>query len=360
MSTRDEKANSKDKFIRLKSNIYFSPHPPKKYNNITKLYTEQKNIYQETDYNLPKNKIKQKISGKNLNKNLVNIQLPDALKKNNRIVSGTGKKPSEEKKPQSHRKTNSKIYLKKNMISNISDLNFTEENIREKDDIIMKNRLNNIKFNIGKSTQNFLNSKISTTNLKKNAESAYELLDNNNNNNNYLKKSKVKPNNVINVNNINQIGFIYTSGNEKKEEPITPPPKIIFLKNEKSKDQIKLNDSSEKDDKKDEINCLLRNTFTNVKIYPTTFLNNKIIYQNEINNNQNNQSNNNTKSENSNNSSMRHNNSKIKKEKIVIDIPDKKEKKNKDKLQFQSIEELHYFFVDTLQKGKNFSIILDK
>ena len=57
---------------------------------------------------------------------------------------------------------------------------------------------------------------------------------------------------------------------------------------------------------------------------------------------------------------MRHNNSKIKKEKIVIDIPDKKEKKNKDKLQFQSIEELHYFFVDTLQKGKNFSIILDK
>ena len=34
----------------------------------------------------------------------------------------------------------------------------------------MKNRLNNIKFNIGKSTQNFLNSKISTTNLKKNAE----------------------------------------------------------------------------------------------------------------------------------------------------------------------------------------------
>ena len=302
MSTRDEKANSKDKFIRLKSNLYFSPHPPKKNNNITKLYTEQKNIYQETDYNLPKNKIKQKISGKNLNKNLVNIQLPDALRKNNRIVSGTSRKPSEEKKPQSHRKTNSKIYLKKNMISNISDLNFTEENIREKDDIIMKNRLNNIK----------------------------------------------------------KIAFIYTSGNEKKEEPITPPPKIIFLKNEKSKDQIKLNESSEKDDKKDEINCLLRNTFTNVKIYPTTFLNNKIIYQNEINNNQNNQSNNNTKSENSNNSSMRHNNQKIKKEKIVIDIPDKKEKKNKDKLQFQSIEELHYFFVDTLQKGKNYSIVLDK
>ena len=354
MSTRDEKTNSKEKFIKLKSNLYFSPHPPKKYNNITKLYTEQKNIYQETDYNLPKNKTNPKINGKNLNKNLVNIQLPDALKKNNKVGSGVGKRPSEEKKPQSHRKVNSKIYLKKNMMPNISDLNFTEENIREKDDIIMKNRLNNIKFNIGKSTQNFLNSKISTTNLKKNSESAYELLDNNN----YLKKSKVKPNNVINVNNINQIGFIYTSGNEKKDEPISPPPKIIFLKNEKSNEQIKINDSSNKDDKKDEINCVLRNTFTNVKIYPTTFLNNKIIYHNDINNNQ---SNNNTKSENSNNSStMRHNNSKIKKEKIVIDIADKKPKKNKDKLQFQSIEELHYYFVDTLQKGKNFFKILDK
>ena len=350
MSTRDDKANSKEKFIKLKSNLYFSPHPPKKYTNITKLYTEQKNIYQETDYNLSKNKIKQKINGKNLNKNLENLQLPDTFKKS-RIVSGT-QRPSEDKKPQSHKKANSKIYLKKNMTS---DLNFTEENIREKDDIIMKNRLNNIKFNIGKSTQNFLNSKISTTNLKKNAESAYELLDNN-----YLKKSKAKPSNVINVNNINQIGFIYTSGNEKKNEPISPPPKIIFLKNEKNKDQIKINETKDKNEKKDEINCVLRNTFTNVKIYPTTFLNNKIIYQNEINNNQNNQSNN-TKSENSNNSSsLRHNNSKIKREKIVIDIADKKPKKNKDKLQFQSIEELHYFFVDTLQKGKTFSVILDK
>ena len=350
MTTRDDKANSKEKFIKLKSNLYFSPHPPKKYTNITKLYTEQKNIYQETDYNLSKNKIKQKINGKNLNKNLVNLQLPDTFKKS-RIVSGT-QRPSEDKKPQSHKKANSKIYLKKNMTS---DLNFTEENIREKDDIIMKNRLNNIKFNIGKSTQNFLNSKISTTNLKKNAESAYELLDNN-----YLKKSKAKPSNVINVNNINQIGFIYTSGNEKKDEPISPPPKIIFLKNEKNKDQIKINETKDKNEKKDEINCVLRNTFTNVKIYPTTFLNNKIIYQNEINNNQNNQSNN-TKSENSNNSSsLRHNNSKIKREKIVIDIADKKPKKNKDKLQFQSIEELHYFFVDTLQKGKTFSVILDK
>ena len=90
-----------------------------------------------------------------------------------------------------------------------------------------------------------------------------------------------------------------------------------------------------------------------MKIYPTTFLNNKIIYQNDNNNNNQNSN----KSENSNNSSsMRHNNSKIKKEKIIIDIADKKPKK---RAEFQSIEELHYFIVDTLQKGKYFSLKLE-
>ena len=353
MSKRDDKANSKEKFIKLKSPLYFSPHPPKKLTNITKLYTEPKNIYQETENNLSKNKIKQKLNTKILNKNITNIQLPETFKKNSRIISGI----SEEKKPQSHKKTNNKIYLKKNMIQNISNLNYTEENIGEKDEKMIKNRLNNIKFNIGKSSQNFLNNKISTTNLKKNAESAYELLDNN-----YLKKSKAKTKNVINVNNINQIGFIYTSGSDKKDEPITPPPKIIFLKNEKSKDQLQMNDNNDKDndDKKEGINCVLRNTFTNVKIYPTTFLNNKIIYQNDNSNNNNNNQNSN-KSDNSNNSSsMRHNNSKIKKEKIIIDIADKKSRKNNEKINFQSIEELHYFYVDTLQKGKAASIKLDK
>ena len=39
------------------------------------------------------------------------------------------------------------------------------------------------------------------------------------------------------------------------------------------------------DNKKNEIQYLLRNTFNNVKIYPTTFLNNKIIYKTENNNN---------------------------------------------------------------------------
>ena len=357
MSSRDEKNIIKEKFIKLKSPLYFSPHPPSKHANIPKLFTEKKKIYQETDYNLPKNKIKQKINGKILNKNAINLQLPEYFKKTSRIISGISTKPSEEKEKQPHKKSNSKIYLKKNMIQNISGLNFTEENIGNKDQKMLKNRLDNIKFNIGKSSQNFLYSKISTTNLKKNAESAYELLDNNN----YLKRSKTKQKKNDDINNINQIGLLYSSANVKKDEPISLPPKIIIMKNEKNEEEFKINTSRENIDKKEGINCVMRNTFTNVKIYPTTFLNNKIIYQNEQNNN-NNQSNNNNKSEisNNNNSSMKNNNSKIKKEKIIIETVNKKQKNNNEKNKFQSIEELHYYFVEALQKGKAFSVNLDK
>ena len=70
-----------------------------------------------------------------------------------------------------------------------------------------KFRQNNIKFNLDKSSQNFLNSKISIANLKKNAENADELLDNNNN---YLKKSKIKKR-IIDINNIKPIKFLYIS-----------------------------------------------------------------------------------------------------------------------------------------------------
>jgi len=355
MSKRDGKSNSKEKFIKIKSPLYFSPHPSKNNTKITNLYTEQKKIYQNTDYNLSKNKIKQKLNVKNFSKNELNIQLPEPFKKSSRVPSS---KPSVEKNSTSHKKSNSnsKIFLKNNMVKNISALNYTDTNINGKDDKMTQSRLDNIKFNIGKSSQNFLNSQISKANLKKNAESAYELLDDNN----YLKKSKVKPKKITNVNNINPMGFIYNSGTGKKDEPISPPPKIIFLKTEKNEEEIKVNQNNNQEENTDGINCLMRNTFTNVKIYPTTILNNKIIYQNDKNNNNNitNQSSNN-KSENSNNSStMRHSNSKIKKEKIIINSTDKNPK-NDEKINIQSIEELHYFFVKTLQKGKIFSFKLD-
>ena len=89
----------------------------------------------------------------------------------------------------------------------------------------------------------------------------------------------------------------------------------------------------------------MRNTFTNVKLYPTTILNNKIIYNQvekliqikiiaitkilKIN-----------KSENSNNNrKIYYNTSKIKKEKIVIDTTEKRPNKNiKQNENFQSMK----------------------
>ena len=270
-----------------------------------------------------------------------------------------------------------------NSNTNINIVNNTEQNK------FLKNKLTNIKFNIGKSNQIFLNSKNSATNLKKNAGSACELIDNNNN---YLKKAKTKNKNLVEINNINPLGYLYSENNQKSflsPQNHNSNPKIIFLNDKKkyfeqnmSKDsKINLTQGNEQnttdgENKKNHINCLLRNTFTNVKIYPTTILNNKIIYNqidknnptNNNNNKENNKSNKNNKNENSNNnSSMHHNSSKIKKEKIVIETVDKKtsiihNSKNSNisnNENFNSIEELHYFYVSTLQKGKKYAIKLD-
>ena len=94
----------------------------------------------------------------------------------------------------------------------------------------------------------------------------------------------------------------------------------------------------------------MRNTYNNVKIYPTTFLNNKIIYQTENNTHAN--INNNT---NSNDSSMQYNNSKVKKEIIIINKNDKKNSidNNQKNGNAQTVEEIHFLYVKTIQNGKN-------
>ena len=388
-----EENNNKENYLKLKAPLYFSPYSNKKH-NLGNLYTEPRNIHQEIDSNLSKNQIKQKINNGNINKNILNFQRDETFKKNSKLlVEITDKINQNKKNPQSYKKVNSKLYLKKNVIPNISALSDINSNIlptqpntnsntninnisTEQNNNYPKNKLTNIKFNIGKSSQNVLNSKNSVINLKKNAGSAIDLIDNNN----ILRKSRAKNKNIIEINNISPIDYIYSSGSNQKSF-LSPQnngsnPKILFLKKEKSNylDQntskdAKVNQTQENEqnnndgeDKKSQINCLLRNTFTNVKIYPTTILNNKIIYNQLDKNNQNksdNQSKNNNKSENSNNNSMHHNNSKIKKEKIIIDTAEKKpiNKKNEN---FQSIEELHYFYVDTLQRGKKYAIKLDK
>ena len=388
MSANKENDNSKDNFIKMKAQLYFSPYSNKKM-NLGNVFTEPRNIHQEIDSNLSKNQIKQKLSNVNITKNIINMQQQDNFKNNIRLISELAEKANQNRK---NDQSNKKLYLKKN-VSNIPVLNdigpnflSTQPNSNSNTNInnapnnpnikFLKSRLTNIKFNIGKSSQNVLNSKGSTNHLKKNAGSACELLDNNN----YLRKSKTKGKNLVELNKINPIDYIYSSEKSflsPKNKNHGSNPKIIFLKNDKNQNtnkELKINQTqgnepknNEGNNNKNQINCLLGNTFTNVKIYPTTILNNKIIYNQIDKNNQNNQNKNNTqnsknnKSEMSNNnsSSMHHNNSKVKKEKIVIETVDKKPNNNKNE-NFQSIEELHYFYVDTLQRGKNYAIKLDK
>ena len=195
----------------------------------------------------------------------------------------------------------------------------------------------------------------------------------------------VKTKNLSGINNINPLDYIFTTGN-KQNKFLSPnrhgsSPKIVFVNDEKNKtkdnffklnrkeskinqNQIKENEQNNADNAKDEkdknnqINLLLKNTFTNVKIFPTTILNNKIIYNNSSE--KGNQNKNNEQSQqNKTNENSINNSSKIKKEKFVIETIDKKPSINKNEA-FNSIEELHYFYVDTLQKGKKIANELDK
>lgn len=375
MSSAHEINIQKDNFIKSKAPLYFSPDSNKKH-NFTNLYTEPRNIYQERDSNLLKNPL--------MSKNKSNFQLQNNFEKHTKLNTDKLDKANQDlKSNKSYQKVNSKLYLKRNIIQDISALNgangkalLTQTNFRSNTNInntpndqnskFMKSRLTNIKFNINKKNQNFYSPNNSTTYLKKNAGSAYDLLE------------------TKNLNNINHLNYIYTTGN-KQNSFLSPQnhgsnPKIVYFSNKKNKTQnqfykqntskeLKTNQIETKDntqsntnseeDKKNKINLLLKNAFTNLKIYPTTILNNKVIYNNSsTKNNQNKdieQNQKNKKGENSNNTS------KIKKEKIVIETLDKKPSITISKTEtFNSIEELHYFYVDTLQKGKNIAKELDK
>ena len=375
MSAIKEINNSKENLLKLKAPLYFSPYSYKKY-NLGIIHTEPKNIYQETNSYLSKNQIKQKINNGNNNKNIINIQQPYTLKKNTKFLSKFNDINNPNiKNPQSQKKSNSKLYLKKNLIGNISIIDDKGINIlkaqqntrsntninnisNDKNNKNLNNKINNfnIQFNNEKSYEKFLNSNYSANNLKKNAGSAFNLLDNNNN----LKKSKTKNNNIIEINNLNPISYIYTSENNQKQL-LSKNEKIKNFEQNKNKGSkkniISGNESNNKDgeNENNQINCVLRNTFNNVKIYPTTVLNNKIILNQvdkDIQNKNKNEDNNN------NNANNQTNNPKIKKEKIFIDINDKKDTHKNEK--FESIEELHYFYIDILQKGKIYAIKLDK
>ena len=402
MFVNEELNNSKSNYNNMNLPLYFSPYIHKK-KSIGNLYTEPRKIPIEKESN-SRNKMKRinnsiKISNLNIKTQQDNItkslKLPTDKNKKGRNIH------------QSYVKLNTKLYLKKNAIPNLSsfhDLNnkypptplmknsttniIMSNSIKSSDKVNLstgknKNKNKNIKIIFENNTNKNYNTNGNINLLRKTAGSANELFRNN-----FIKKSKTN-----NMNNYNQIGFILnTAGNNtnpNKNSFISPQnlsgKNIIFLKNEKnkvkdSKEKSRKNsaNSLNKDNKKilnkkndnnrrdlninlDERNksvqYLLRNTYNNVKIYPTTVLNNKIIYQD--NNKKEKMSHSvNTSS----NSSVRHSSNKKRndsiKNKMSINLVNHRKNENRNN-DCKTVEEVHFLLIKTIQNGRNMIINMD-
>ena len=428
MLVNEEINNSKSNLGKNNLPLYYSPYIHKK-KSIGNLYTEPRKIPIEKELN-SRNKSKQKMnySIKISNSNIKSQQ--DSLTKSLKLTSEKNNKKGRNMH-QSYVKLNTKLYIKKNTIQNLASFHELNSNYpptplmkNSTTNIIMSNSIkkndNNNNLSVGKNrSKNMNNNKnikliygnnISNNNLSKNfnyncntygnnnllkktAGSANELFRNN-----FSKKIKNKNTSELNnINNLNQIGYIFTaSGNNNPPNKAFLSPqsnseqKIIFLKNDKNKlkeskeksrksstnssnnkSDLKKNSLSKKKEKKlnvenlklnlDEeqnksVQYLLRNTYNNVKIYPTTVLNNKIIYKE------------NKKPShsvtNSANSSIHHNSNKKKndlaKKRICININNNSKINNVKNNEFNSVEEVHYFLVKTIQNSTNAIINLDK
>ena len=430
MLVNEEINNSKSNLGKNNLPLYYSPYIHKK-KSIGNLYTEPRKIPIEKESN-SRNKAKQKMnySIKISNSNIKSQQ--DSLTKSLKLTSEKNNKKGRNMH-QSYVKLNTKLYLKKNAIPNLASFHDLNSNYpptplmkNSTTNIIMSNSIKsndnkNNNLSVGKNkNKNMNNNKnikliygnnINNNNLSKNFNYNYNY--NTYSNNNLLKKTagsanelfrnnfskKIKNKNTAelnNINNLNQIGYIFTtSGNNNPPNKAflspqsTPGQKIIFLKNDKNKlkeskeksrksstnssnnKDLKKNSLSKKKEKKvnvenlklnlDEpqnksVQYLLRNTYNNVKIYPTTVLNNKIIYQD------------NKKAShsvtNSANSSIHHSSSKKKndlsKKRIRININNNSRINSIKNNEFNTVEEVHYFLVKTIQNSRNMIINLDK
>ena len=416
MFVNEELDNSKSNLAKMNFPVYFSPYIHKK-KSIGNLYTEPRKIPIEKESNSRNKKQKVNYSIKISTSN--NKTNQDSLTKSLKLASDKNKKGRN--MHQSYVKLNTKLYLKKNAIPNLASFhNLNTEypptplmknsttniiisnsnSIKSTDKKNNKTQNKNIKLIFGKNINNNFNTKNYNTNsnnnlLKKTAGSANELFRNN-----FIKKSKTK--NVSELNNINninnQIGYILTtSGNNNvKNKAFLSPQnlsgqKIIFLKNDKSKikegkersrksstsssnkepkrnatnkkseKNVKVEDLNLLDERNKSVQYLLRNTYNNVKIYPTTVLNNKIIYQENKKNEKISHSVNTSA-----NSSIHHSSNKKKidanKNKVSIHINNKNNENNniKKNEECQSVEEVHFLFVKTIHKGQNMIINMDK
>ena len=409
MFVNEELNNSKSNYSNMNNPLYFSPYIHKK-KSIGNLYTEPRKIPIEKESN-SRNKMKRSdYSIKITNTNIKTQQ--DSLTKSLKLTTDKNKKGRN--MHQSYMKLNTKLYLKKNAIPNLSS--FHELNSQypptplmknSATNIIMTNSLKsndknnnlsssknknrnmnkNIKLIFGKSSSNSLNKNYNTNGnnnlLKKTSASVNELLRNN-----FIKKSK--------TNNLNQFGYILnTSGNSNNPSKTflspqnIPGQKIIFLKNDKSKikeskeksrknstnslnkEQKKIiqNKKSEKnvnmgninlklDERNKSVQYLLRNTYNNVKIYPTTVLNNKIIYQENKTKEKMSHSVNNSNNSSINRSSSKRRNDSIK-NKIRINL-DKNKINDYRNNECQTVEEVHFLIVKTIHNGRNMILNMDR
>ena len=419
MFVNEELDNSKSNLAKMNFPVYFSPYIHKK-KSIGNLYTEPRKIPIEKESNSRNKKQKVNYSIKISTSN--NKSNQESLTKRLKLASDKNKKGRN--MHQSYIKLNTKLYLKKNAIPNLASFhnlnseypptplvknsttniiisNSNSNSIKSTDKKNNKTQNKNIKLIFGKNSNNNLNTKNYNTNsnnnlLKKTAGSANELFRSN-----FIKKSKTK--NVSELNNLNninnQIGYILTTtgNNNVKNKAFLSPQnisgqKIIFLKNDKSKikegkersrksstsssnkDQkrnvqskkseknVNVEDLNLLDERNKSVQYLLRNTYNNVKIYPTTVLNNKIIYQENKKNEKISHSVNTSE-----NSSIHHSSNKKRidanKNKISIHI-NNKNNENIDMIkksdECQSVEEVHFLFVKTIHKGQNMIINMDK
>ena len=339
MFVNEELDNSKSNLVKVNFPVYFSPYIHKK-KSIGNLYTEPRQIPIEKESNSRNKKQKVNYSIKISTSNIKTNQ--DSITKSLKLITDKNKKGRNMHQSYvklntklylkknaipnlaSFHNLNSEYPptpLMKNSTTNIIISNSNSNSIKSIDKKNSKTQNKNIKLIFGKNSNNNLNTKNYNTNsnnnlLKKTAGSANELFKNN-----FIKKSKTKNvselNNINNINNINnQIGYILTTSgnNNTKNKAFLSPQnlsgqKIIFLKNDKSKvkegkersrksstnssnkeqkrnlpnkkgeKNVNMEDLNLLDERNKSVQYLLRNTYNNVKIYPTTVLNNKIIYQ---------------------------------------------------------------------------------
>ena len=419
MFVNEELDNSKSNLVKVNFPVYFSPYIHKK-KSIGNLYTEPRKIPIEKESNSRNKKQKVNYSIKISTSNIKTNQ--DSITKSLKLITDKNKKGRNMHQSYvklntklylkknaipnlaSFHNLNSEYPptpLMKNSTTNIIISNSNSNSIKSIDKKNSKTQNKNIKLIFGKNSNNNLNTKNYNTNsnnnlLKKTAGSANELFKNN-----FIKKSKTKNvselNNINNINNINnQIGYILTTSgnNNTKNKAFLSPQnlsgqKIIFLKNDKSKvkegkersrksstnssnkeqkrnlpnkkgeKNVNMEDLNLLDERNKSVQYLLRNTYNNVKIYPTTVLNNKIIYQENKKNEKISHSVNTSA-----NSSINHSPHKkkidVNKNKISIHINNNNNDINKKKDECQSVEEVHFLFVKTIHKGQNMIINMDK